>query len=227
MKKILKETLNQNLLLNNSTLVIQTFGNLSIRIDKNKIAIKPSGVNLNNINIDEISVVTLDGEHISGLKPSVDTPTHTHLYKTYIELGAIVHTHSIYASAWAQSLNNIPPLGTTHADFILGDLPCTRPLSKNEFANNYEKNTGVVIEETIIENKLNVMDIPGILVGNHGVFSWGVNSKKALENAEAIEYIAKLAYLTKNLDKNVKDIDSQLNSFHFFRKHGPNNYYGQ
>ena len=227
MKKILEETLEKNIELNKSNLVIQTFGNLSIKIDKELFAIKPSGVDLSSIKSNEISIVDLDGKHLAGLQPSVDTPTHVYLYKNFKSLKSIVHTHSLYASSWAQSLMSIPAYGTTHADSANGDLLCTRKLIQSEIENNYEHNTGVVIKETLDINHFKISDLPGILVGSHGVFSWGANSKESLNNAEIIEYIAKLAYLTKKINSKSIPIDKYLNSFHFNRKHGPNNYYGQ
>ncbi len=227
MKKILEETLEKNIALEKSQLVIQTFGNLSIRIDTDKVAIKPSGVNLKNLKANEISIVNLDNKHISGLLPSVDTPTHTYLYKNFQDIHSIVHTHSLYASSWAQSQKNIPCYGTTHADYVNGELPCTRPLTKNEIENNYEENTAKVIVETIIEKKLSHYDIPGILVGSHGVFSWGESSEESLNNAEVIEYLGFLAFNSINLNPNLGPVPKYLNDFHFNRKHGPNKYYGQ
>lgn len=227
MKKILEETLENNITLNKSDLVIQTFGNLSIRIDTDKVAIKPSGVDLEKLKANDISIVDFDNNHISGLSPSVDTPTHTYLYKNFQDLNSIVHTHSVYASSWAQSKKGIPCYGTTQADFVNGELLCTRPLTKNEIENNYEENTGKVIVETIFNKKLSHHDLPGILVGSHGVFSWGKTSQEALNNAEVIEYLGKLAFLTRNLDAKLGPIPKYLNDFHFNRKHGPNKYYGQ
>lgn len=227
MKKILKETLIKNIELLESNLVIQTFGNLSIKIDEKKIAIKPSGVDLYNTKLDEISVVDMDGNHLSGLKPSVDTPTHLHLYKSFETLESIVHTHSKYATAWAQSLSSIPNYGTTHSDFVDGELICTPALTKSEIENNYEKNTGIMISNTINDIGLDIKKLPGILVGSHGAFSWGESSTEALNNAEAIEYIAQLASITININPKIQPVNSYLNSFHFNRKHGFNHYYGQ
>ena len=227
MKKILIEALEKNIQLSNSKLVIQSFGNLSIRIDNDLIAIKPSGVNLTEIKQNDIAVVDLNGNHTSGLKPSVDTPTHTYLYKNYPDINSIVHTHSMYATSWAQSLMSIPPLGTTHSDYIKGELPCTRPLRREEIEKDYEENTGIVIKETIQNRGLEVNQLPGILVGSHGVFSWGFDSSNALNNAEIIEYTSMLAYQSKSLDPKIQPIEEFLNEFHFNRKHGSNGYYGQ
>ena len=227
MEKILEETLEKNIDLNNSNLVIQKFGNLSIKIDDDLFAIKPSGVDLKKIKSNDISIVNFDGEHLSGLKPSVDAPTHIYLYKNFKSIGSIVHTHSLYASSWAQSLMSIPPYGTTHADYVNGDLLCTRKLTHNEVESNYEYNTGVVIKETLDDKNISPTNLPGILVGSHGVFSWGRDSGESLDNAEIIEYIAKLAYLTNNINQKSIPIDNYLNSFHFNRKHGSDGYYGQ
>ena len=227
MEKILKETLLKNIELLERGLAIQTFGNLSIKINESKIAIKPSGANLHNFKLEDISIVDMDGNHLSGLKPSVDTPTHLYLYNNFNTLGSIVHTHSKYATAWAQSKSSIPNYGTTHSDFAYGDIICTQPLSKSEVENDYEKNTGIIISNTIEKSGLDIEQLPGILVGSHGVFSWGKSSNTALNNAEAIEYIAQLATLTLDINPKTKPVESYLNSFHFNRKHGTNNYYGQ
>ncbi len=227
MKKLLKEVLSKNIDLINSNLTIQTFGNLSLRLNENEIAIKPSGADLESLELEDISIVDMNGKHISGLTPSVDTPTHIFLYNNYAEINSIVHTHSQYATSWAQALYNIPNLGTTHSDYIMGEVYCTRALREEEIQEEYEKNTGVVIKETLKKQSVEIYDLPGILVGQHGLFSWGKNMDEAFNNAEIIEYIAKLAYLTKNINPKAVSVNSYLNIFHFQRKHGKNSYYGQ
>lgn len=226
MKKILDEVYSQNLKLQNSNLTTGNFGNLSVKIN-NKIYIKPSGVKLKDIKFNEISIIDLEGNHLSGLKPSVDTPTHLYIYKKYEKISSIVHTHSPFATAWAQTLKNIKNYGTTHSDYSLGDILCTRQLNDFEVKKDYELNTGKVIVETIQKSRITIEETPGILVGKHGVFSWGNSSLKSLENAKAIEYIAQLAFYTYCIDPSAKKVSKFLNSFHYERKHGSNKYYGQ
>ncbi len=208
-------------------LVIQSFGNVSERFNHQCI-IKPSGIELNSTQFTSMVSVNIDdGKYKSPLKPSSDTPTHIELYKRFSNIQSIVHTHSIFATSWAQSGLAIPCLGTTHADYWSSDIPITRLLTKNEIENEYEKNTGLVIIETLLKLKIDVLNCPGILVNNHGVFAWGKSSEEALNNAELIEYISEMAYKTMMINPNTKPINKHLQKKHFNRKNGDGKYYGQ
>jgi L-ribulose-5-phosphate 4-epimerase len=208
-------------------LIIQSFGNVSAR-HKSKMIIKPSGLNMKNLSPkDMISVELKNGLHKSIYEPSSDTPTHRVLYNEYKEIGAVIHTHSTYATAWAQSGKSIPCVGTTHADYWNNAIPVTRELKKNEINSDYEKNTGNVIIETIKKLKLSILDCPGILIYGHGPFTWGSTLDEAYKNAEIIEYIAKLAFISISINPTLKPISKELQGKHFSRKNGPNSYYGQ
>ncbi len=210
-----------------SGLVIDSFGNASARTKESSILIKPSGVVLSDITYKEISEVDFSGELKSGLKPSSDTPTHLELYKIFDKVGGIIHTHSTYATAWAQARQAIPGFGTTHADYWQESVPITRELIEDEVKTNYEKNTGSVIIEKIKELGVNPLNCPGILVSSHGPFCWGSTSMEALKNAIRLEYIAKMAYLTCSINPKIEPINKFLHDKHFLRKHGSNAYYGQ
>ena len=208
-------------------LVILTWGNVSgIDRESNLVVIKPSGVDYNKMTVDDMVVVDLDGNVIEGYyKPSSDTPTHLELYKKYKNIGGIVHTHSKWATSFAQAGVGIPVYGTTHADNFNGTVRCSRSLTKEEVENEYEKNTGLVICETIGEN--DPLDNPAILCKGHGPFTFGTNSDKAVENAVVLECVAEMAYNTININSQVKEIDKFLLDKHYYRKHGKNAYYGQ
>ena len=229
-----KNSLNKNCILEANRkihqlgLAFQTFGNVSGRYKK-KCLIKPSGVDLSKINHSDIVEIDLKSEKVKrdNLKPSSDTPTHLVLYKKFPEIGGIAHTHSIYATSWAQSGKQIPCLGTTHADYWNGSIPLTRQLSKEEIITDYEKNTGRVIIEKLEELSLSPLQCPGILVPYHGPFTWGRNTSEAVKHAEIIEYIAKQAYLTLSINSSAKKISDTLLEKHYHRKNGPNSYYGQ
>ena len=216
-KKILKKKL-----------AIQNFGNVSVKQGK-IFYIKPSGINLNILKYSEFPKVHIykDTNIQNKYLPSTDTPTHKKLYSEYNEIGSIVHTHSLYATAWAQAIRPIPCLGTTHADFSISEIPVTRKLKKNEIENNYELNTANVIIERFKKLRLNIFDCPGIIVANHGPFAWGKNLEDALKNAELIEYISKLAILTNFINPEIRIISKNLHKKHFLRKHGKESYYGQ
>ena len=221
--KVLKKN-NELILLG---LVIDTFGNASAK-DGSSILIKPSGVDLSLISKNNISVVEINsGKLLSGKSPSSDTPTHLEIYRSFPQLGGITHTHSPYATAWAQTGNSIPCLGTTHADYWRGEIPVTRPMTDQEISGDYEKETGKIIVETIKELCLDPLECPGILVMHHGPFTWGKTIEEAVNNAEALEYIAKLAWMTRQLNQSIPAISTSLHSRHFTRKHGPKSYYGQ
>lgn len=221
------EVLNKNNELILLGLVIDTFGNASAK-DGSSILIKPSGVDLSLTSKNDISVVEINsGKLLSGKSPSSDTPTHLEIYRSFPQLGGITHTHSPYATAWAQTGNSIPCLGTTHADYWRGEIPVTRPMTDQEISGDYEKETGKVIVETINKMCMDPLECPGILVMCHGPFTWGKTIEEAVKNAEMLEYIAKLSWLTHQLNQSIPAISPSLHSRHFTRKHGPQSYYGQ
>ncbi|MBF6597723.1 MAG: L-ribulose-5-phosphate 4-epimerase [Fermentimonas sp.] len=207
-------------------LVIFTWGNVSaIDREQNVIVIKPSGVSYDNMKSDDMVVVDMDGKVIEGkYKPSSDTATHLELYKAFPEIGGVVHTHSTYATAWAQSGLDIPNIGTTHADYFCDDVPCTRDMTEVEVKGDYEKDTGAVIIERFKE--LNPVHIPGVLVKNHGPFSWGKDADDAVHNAVVLEQVAKMAFIAYQVNPNLT-MNKLLIQKHFSRKHGPDAYYGQ
>ena len=211
-------------------LVIDTFGNCSSR-NNDRVYIKPSGVNLDDTSEEQISELALEENLnqrlISGLKPSSDTPTHLELYQAFPEIGGIVHTHSLFATAWAQAAIPIPCYGTTHADFWQKEVPVTRKLREEEINGDYEIQTGKVIVETLKSLRLSPLDCPGILVAHHGPFTWGASVEDAVKHAELLEYVARLAMITKQINHEANVIDPLLHQRHFSRKHGPNAYYGQ
>lgn len=214
-----------NLLLKEYNLVLHTWGNVSER-DKETgyIVIKPSGVSYENMKPSDMVVVDINGNIIEGdLKPSSDTKTHLEIYKKFNNINGVAHTHSLYATSWAQSGADVIPLGTTHADYFYGSIKCTRALTKEEVNGDYEKNTGLVITEYIDDPKA----VPGILVFNHGPFTWGSDSIDAAKNASYLEYVCNLAYNTININSKVESISKSILDKHYFRKHGPNAYYGQ
>jgi L-ribulose-5-phosphate 4-epimerase len=221
-----KSVYNANLELVKQKLVLYTWGNVS-GIDRktNLIIIKPSGVSYEDMQPEDMVVVDLNFKVIGGnLKPSSDTLTHIELYKAFPEIGGIVHTHSTYAVAWAQALRPIPALGTTHADHFYGEIPCTRILTEEEVERGYEKQTGSVIIETF--KNIDPLHMPGVLVGNHGPFAWGITPDKAVYNAVVLEEVARMALFTVQLG-NDNPIGQYLLDKHFNRKHGKNAYYGQ
>lgn len=227
LEKLKKEVYEANMLLWESGLVIFTWGNVSgIDEEKKLVVIKPSGVNYQEMTMNDMVVIDLDGNKIEGnYNPSSDTPTHLEIYKKYPNIKGIVHTHSKWATIFAQAGKEIKTYGTTHADYNYGNFMCTRDLKEEEIIDNYEKNTGKVIIERL--EKTNIENIVGILVKSHGPFAWGENSKKAVENAIVLEEIAMMAYHTEILDRRISNIQLNLQNKHFFRKHGKNAYYGQ
>ena len=215
----------QNIALVKHGLVVLTWGNVSCRdFETGLVVIKPSGVPYDKMRAEDMVVVDLDGNKVEGeLNPSSDLPTHLYLYKEYSSLGGIVHTHSTYATAFAQSGRDIPSYGTTHADAFYGAVPCSRELTDDEIATEYERNTGKVIAETVTDHE----GIPAILVKNHGVFTWGATPEKAVENAVTLEEVAKMAHITESLNRSASSIKQTLLDKHYLRKHGKNAYYGQ
>tara|TARA_X000001036_G_scaffold366213_1_gene350924 strand:+ start:665 stop:1360 length:696 start_codon:yes stop_codon:yes gene_type:complete len=225
--KIKKELYKANQDLINKKLVIQSFGNVSVRLG-DCIFIKPSGVNLSKLDYKSMVPVNLsDKKYTGSFKPSSDTPTHIELYKKYNNIQSVVHTHSTYATSWAQAGIPIPCFGTTHADFWADKIPVTRKLKKKEIEADYEKNTGLVIIETLEKLNTTPLNCPGVLVNNHGVFTWGKSAHDAIKNAEALEIIAKIALNSSVINPNIKPINKNLHNKHFYRKHGNNKYYGQ
>jgi len=228
MKLIQKNCHVANVSLAKSSLVIHSFGNISSRINDKYFTIKPSGANLNILKHTDYPIIRIsDNKIIKGkLNPSTDTPTHCLLYKKYPEIGGIAHTHSKFATAWSQAKKSIPILGTTHADYSQKNIQVTNPLKKNQIIKNYEKNIGNSIIDCLKKSKIKPLECPGILVANHAPFSFGINANQAFKNAEILEYIAELAYLSLQINSKSK-IDINLIKKHFFRKHGPSSYYGQ
>lgn len=218
-----------NLDLVRHNLVIFTWGNVS-GIDRKKglVVIKPSGVDYDSMKVSDMVVVDLKtGETVEGeLNPSSDTPTHLILYRTYPDIGGIVHTHSTYATAWAQAGKDIPNIGTTHSDYYHNDIPCTGDMTEKEIKGDYELETGNVIVKRLNQGNINPMHTPGALVKNHGPFAWGKNPDNAVYNAVVMEQVAKMAYLSFAINPETS-MNPLLVEKHFSRKHGPNAYYGQ
>ena len=224
-----EQVLKANLLLPEYKMVTFTWGNVSgIDREEGLVVIKPSGVPYEELKADDLVVVDLDGEVIEGsLRPSSDTATHLALYKAFSEIGGIVHTHSPWATSWAQAARPIPPLGTTHADYYYGEIPCTRILTEQEITSGYELETGNVIIETFRNKGLDPVAMPGVLVSGHAPFAWGKDAMQAVHNAVVLEEVAKMALQTYQLNPNAQPIDPYLLDKHYLRKHGKNAYYGQ
>ena len=221
-----KEVFKANLDLVRHGLVLFTWGNVSA-IDRTTglVVIKPSGVSYEEMKEEDMVVVDLNGKIVEGkLKPSSDTATHLVLYKSFPTLGGIVHTHSTYATSWAQAGVDIPNIGTTHSDYFSAAIPCTRDMTPQEIDGEYELETGNVIKERF--NDLNPDYIPGVLVKNHGPFSWGKNAHDAVHNAVVMEQVAKMAYIAYGVNPELT-MNKNLIKKHFYRKHGPDAYYGQ
>ncbi len=227
LEELKQAVLEANLQLPQYRLVTFTWGNVSgIDRERGLVVIKPSGVAYDKLTVDDMVVVNLDGEVIEGhLKPSSDTPTHVWLYKQFLGIGGIVHTHSTWATTWAQAGKGILALGTTHADYFYGEIPCTRPMTNEEIQGAYELETGKVITETF--RFLDPLQMPGVLVHGHGPFAWGKDPANAVHNAVVLEEVAKMAARTFMLNPNVQPISQSLLDRHYLRKHGVNAYYGQ
>lgn len=216
-----------NLDLVRNGLVLYTWGNVSgIDREKGVIVIKPSGVDYDRMTADDMVVVDMEGKTIdSKYRPSSDTPTHLELYRRFPEIAGVAHTHSTFATAWAQSGRDVPFYGTTHADYFYGDVPCTRALTKEEIDGEYELNTGKVIVERM--RGIEPLAVPAAIVASHGPFSWGSSPDNAVYNATVLEQVAKLAYLTESLKPDAERADRNMMEKHYLRKHGKNAYYGQ
>ena len=226
LEKLKEKVYKANMELPARGLVTYTWGNVSgIDREKGLFVIKPSGVPYEILKPEDMVVINLKGEKVEGsLNPSSDTPTHVELYKAFPTIGGIVHTHSPWATSWAQAGRSIPCYGTTHADYFYGDIPCARSLTKEEIESEYEKNTGLVIAETFY--KKDPDSVPGVLCTNHGPFTWGKDAAEAVHNAVVLEEVAKMAYRTEYLSMGTLRAPNFLQDKHYFRKHGANAYYG-
>lgn len=228
--RLKEEVYRANLDLVTEGLVIQTWGNASgIDRPKGLVAIKPSGVPYREMKARHMVLVDVEsGQVVDGkLQPSSDTATHLELYRAFPKIGGIVHTHSLYATAWAQARRSIASYGTTQADYWYGDVPCTRLLTPWEIRHEYEANTGKVISETFRKLRLDPQRHPAVLVASHGPFTWGKDAPDAVHNAVVLEFVARLASETLRLNPNAKPMQAALLDKHFLRKHGPGAYYGQ
>lgn len=224
-----KKVLKTNLDMVKHRLVLFTWGNVS-EIDRESglIVIKPSGVEYDEMTEKDMVVVDLNGNVVEGdLRPSSDTPTHIEFYKAFPDVGGVTHTHSTYATAWAQAGRSIPFYGTTHADYFYGDIPCARSLTKEEIEGEYEKNTGLAIVEKFQKDGLNPLEVPGVLIKSHGVFAFGKDGDGSVYNATVIEEVAKMAAITEAVNPQVQRADRFMMDKHYLRKHGKNAYYGQ
>lgn len=228
-QQIKQECYDANMELPKLGLVLFTFGNVSVADREKKVfAIKPSGVPYEDLTVDKMVIVDFDGNTIEGeLRPSSDTKTHAVLYKHWEKIGSIVHTHSTYATAWAQSLRDIPIFGTTHADHNTVDIPCAPPMSDEMIKGNYEYETGFQIMNCYKEKGLDYTEVEMMIVGNHAPFTWGKNAHKAVYNAAVLESVAKMAWLTEQINPNAPRLKDALIKKHYERKHGPDSYYGQ
>lgn len=226
LEKLKKSVFEANLEIVKHGLVIFTWGNVSgYDPESGLVVIKPSGVGYDKMKAEDMVVVDLEGKVVEGnLKPSSDTPTHVELYKAWKGVRGIVHTHSAWATSWAQAGMAIPPMGTTHADYFYGEIPCTRRMTRDEVERAYEKETGTVIIETF-EGK-DPLAIPGVLVNGHAPFAWGTDPDNAVHNAVVLEEVAKMTFNSMMLNKN-NPLDQFLLDKHYLRKHGANAYYGQ
>ncbi len=227
LEELKQQVYEANMELPRKGLVTYTWGNVSgIDREKGLFVIKPSGVPYEKMQPSHLVVMDLEGNKVEGeLNPSSDMWTHLELYKAFTEIGGVVHTHSPWATSWAQAGREIPCYGTTHADYFYGTIPCARSLTEEEIKEDYEKNTGLVIVETF--KGKNPDYVPGILCTNHGPFTWGKDAAEAVHNSVVLEEVAKMAYRTEALKEKVKPAPQYLKDKHFFRKHGSNAYYGQ
>lgn len=229
LEELKKQVYEANMELPKYGLVTFTWGNVSaIDRESGLFVIKPSGVPYEDLKPEDMVVMNLDGEKVEGdLNPSSDTPTHLELYKAFPEIGGIVHTHSSWATSWAQAGRGIPCYGTTHADYIYGEVPCVRNLTKEEIEDAYETNTGRLIVTEFRARSLDVKAVPAVLCKNHGPFTWGKNATEAVHNAVVLEEVAKMAARAEMINPRITPAPQELQDKHYNRKHGANAYYGQ
>jgi len=229
LEELKKRVYEANMLLPKYGLVTFTWGNVS-EIDRESgiFAIKPSGVEYDSLTPDDMVLVNLKGEKVEGkYNPSSDTATHVELYKAFADIGGVVHTHSSYATSWAQAGRGIPCYGTTHADYIYGEVPCLRCLNKDEIEEAYETNTGILIVNEFNTRVLDPVAVPAVLCKNHGPFAWGKDAHEAVHNAVVLEEVAKMAARCEMIQPKVAPAPQELQDKHYYRKHGENAYYGQ
>ena len=227
--KLRQAVFQANLMLKEQGLVIFTWGNVSA-IDRGsgEVIIKPSGVPYETMAVEDLVLVDLEGKTLAGdCKPSSDLATHLEIYKHFPECGAVVHTHSRMATAWAQAGVDLPAYGTTHADYFYGSIPCTRPLTNKEIKGAYEQQTGQVIAETFAQRKIDPAQVPAVLVNNHGPFTWGGTPDDAVHNTIVLEEIATMAFYSRRINPEMVPMAQELLDRHFLRKHGDGAYYGQ
>lgn len=230
LESLKKQVFEANMALPKYGLVTFTWGNVSgIDRESGLIVIKPSGVEYDSMKVEDMVVVDLDGNVVEGhFKPSSDTATHIELYKAFKDIGGIVHTHSRWATTFAQSGRGIPALGTTHADYFYGEIPCTRKMTKEEIEGAYEKETGTVIIESFNERNINPNDVPGVVVYSHGPFTWGSDPHNAVHNSVVLEEVSFMAWHNLSLSgSTIPSMQQDLLDKHYLRKHGKNAYYGQ
>ena len=229
LERLKQEVYEANILLPKYGLVTFTWGNVSgIDREKGLFVIKPSGVEYDKLSPEDMVVMDLEGNKVEGkYNPSSDTPTHMVLYNRFPEVGGIVHTHSAWATSWAQAGLDIPCYGTTHADYIYGEIPCVRNLTKDEIDDAYEKNTGVLIADEFEVRGKDPAAVPAVLCKNHGVFTWGKDAHEAVHNAVVAAEVAKMAARCRMINPNVMPAPKELQDKHYYRKHGDNAYYGQ
>ena len=228
-KDLKQECYEANMQLNALNLVVYTFGNVSAVDRENGVfAIKPSGVPYEDLKSEDIVIVDFDNNIIEGtMRPSSDTKTHAYLYKNWPNIGGVAHTHATYSVAWAQSQQDIPIFGTTHADHLTADIPCAPPMADSLIEGNYEHNTGIQILDCFKEKNLSYEEVEMVLIGNHGPFAWGKNAAKAVYNSKVLEVVAEMAYLTLQINPNAPRLKDSLIKKHYNRKHGKDSYYGQ
>lgn len=222
-----REVYEANMQLHHRNLVVYTWGNVS-QVDRERgvVAIKPSGVAYEDMQVDDIVVVDLDNNVVEGkMRPSSDTKTHTHLYRHFDAIGGVTHTHSTYATAWAQAQESIPCLGTTHADYAYGPIPCTAVMTDEQIARDYEEETGVQITDCFKDK--NPVETPMAIIAGHAPFTWGKDAAQSVYHAVILEEIAKMAYLTRTLKQSVQPLKQGIVDKHYLRKHGKDADYGQ
>ena len=229
LEELKKEVYEANMMLPKHGLVTFTWGNVSgIDREKGLFVIKPSGVDYDKLSPEDMVVMDLDGNKVEGrYKPSSDTPTYVEIYRGFPEVGGVVHTHSSWATSWAQAGRGIPCYGTTHADYMYGEIPCVRTLTQEEIDAGYEKNTGVLIVDYFKANNIDVVAMPAVLCKNHGPFAWGKDAHEAVHNAVVLDEVAKMAARCELINPKNKPAPQELQDKHYFRKHGANAYYGQ